>query len=92
VDTVPILFGVEALGMGAVEVDVDAPSTATSSASVVFSIATDSGVSIVASWDLSIGIKKCEKRKAAQDYRATSSILLWVYLAGEATIVGGKSG
>jgi hypothetical protein len=49
VDTVPILFGVEALGMGAVEVDVEAPNTATTTALVVISIATDSGVSIFAS-------------------------------------------
>jgi hypothetical protein len=50
VDTVPILFGVEALGIGAVEVAVEAPNTATTSASVVIiSMATDSGVSIFAS-------------------------------------------
>ncbi len=48
-DTVPILFGVEALGMGAVEVDVEAPNTATMTALVVISIATDSGMSIFAS-------------------------------------------
>ncbi len=48
-DTVPILFGVEALGMGAVEVDVEVPNTATMTALVVISIATDSGTSIFAS-------------------------------------------
>ncbi len=47
VDTVPI-FGAEAPGTAPVEVDVEAPNTATT-ALVVILIATDSGVSIFAS-------------------------------------------
>ena len=47
-DTVPI-FGAEAPGTAAVEVDVEAPTPATTTASVVSSIAMDSGVSIFAS-------------------------------------------
>ncbi len=47
VGTVPI-FGAEAPGRAAVEVDVEAPNPATT-ASVVISIAADSGVSIFAS-------------------------------------------
>ncbi len=47
-DTVPI-FGAEAPGTAAVEVDVEAPNPATTTTSVVSSIAMDSGVSIFAS-------------------------------------------
>jgi hypothetical protein len=46
VDTVPI-FGAEALRTAAVEVDVEAPNPATTTALVVISIAMDSGVSIL---------------------------------------------
>jgi hypothetical protein len=46
VDTVPI-FGAEAPGTAAVEVDVEAPNPATTAALVVISIAIDSGVSIL---------------------------------------------
>jgi hypothetical protein len=48
VDTVPI-FGGEAPGTAAVEVDVEAPNPATTTALVVSSIVMDSGVSIFAS-------------------------------------------
>jgi hypothetical protein len=48
VDTVPI-FGAEAPGTAAVEVDVEAPTPATTTATVVSLIAMDSGVSIFAS-------------------------------------------
>ncbi len=44
-DTVPI-FGAEAPGTAAVEVDVEAPNPATTTASVVSSIAMDSGEEI----------------------------------------------
>ncbi len=64
-DTVPILFEVEALGMGAVQVDVDVPNTAMSSASVVFLIATDSCVSILAT----------KNAKSGMRYRVITSIL-----------------
>jgi hypothetical protein len=48
VDTV-LIFGAEAPGTAAVEVDVEAPTPAMTTASVVSSIAMDSGVSIFAS-------------------------------------------
>jgi hypothetical protein len=48
VDTVPI-FGAEAPGTAVVEVDVEAPTPAMTTASVVSSITMDSGVSIFAS-------------------------------------------
>jgi hypothetical protein len=48
VDTVPI-FGAEAPGTAAREVDVEAPNSALTTALVVSSIAMDSGVSIFAS-------------------------------------------
>jgi hypothetical protein len=48
VDSVPI-FGAEAPGTAAVEVDVEAPNPATTTALVVSLIAMDSGVSIFAS-------------------------------------------
>jgi hypothetical protein len=48
VDTVPI-FGAEAPGMAAVEVDVDVPNPAMTTMSVVSLIAMDSGVYIFAS-------------------------------------------
>ncbi len=47
-DTVPI-FGAEAPGMAAVEMDVEAPTPATTTALVVSSIVMDSGVFIFAS-------------------------------------------
>ncbi len=47
-DTVPI-FGTEALGTAAVEVDVEAPNPATTTALVVSLIGMDSGASIFAS-------------------------------------------
>ncbi len=47
-DTVPI-FGAEAPGLAAVEVDVEAPNPATTTVSVISSIVMDSGVSIFAS-------------------------------------------